>query len=210
MTNTTSTRRDFLTALGATTATVALTGCVGSPAHVPVPAPAPASPWDDSWTRRLGKHRTLFDVAEMEAIPGVGQIPPVMDAYHEVLGVGDDALGFVLVIRHFAVPLFFGDALWQKYEVGTTLKRHDPKTSAPYVYNPMRPLIEMVQKRGVVVLGCSTAVLGFAASYAQKTKADADSVRREVLAGVMPGVILQPNGLYALARAQDVGCGFMR
>jgi hypothetical protein len=35
-------------------------------------------------------------------------------------------------------------------------------------------------------------------------------VRDEVLGGLLPGVTLLPNGLYALARAQDVGCGFMR
>jgi hypothetical protein len=36
------------------------------------------------------------------------------------------------------------------------------------------------------------------------------TVHQELLGNLLPEVTLLPNGLYALARAQDVGCGVMR
>lgn len=169
-----------------------------------------AGKWDDSWTARLGSHRTVFDVPDLEAEPGADAVPDVMDAYHEVLGTADSDLGFVLVLRHHAVPLFFGDAIWAKYRVSEDMKEKDPNTNAPYKRNPQRELVAKLQQRGVIVLGCNRAVSGFIERTAEQAKARSEDVRREVMASIMPGVILQPNGLYALARAQDVGCGFMR
>ena len=166
--------------------------------------------WDDSWTTRLGAHRTVFDVSDLEAEPGPDAVPDVMDAYHDVLGTSDADLGFVLVLRHHAVPLFFGDAIWAKYPVSEDMKEKDPNTNAPYKRNPQRDLVAKLQQRGVVVLGCNRAVAGFIVRTADHAKAKTEDVRREVMGSLMPGVILQPNGLYALARAQDVGCGFMR
>jgi hypothetical protein len=208
MTRQTPDRRQFLASIGASAATLALAGCAANGSGLTTTPHASA--WDDSWTQRLGRHRTLFDVPELDATPGVGQVAPVMDAYHEVLGTSDADLGFVLIIRHMAVPLFFNDELWAKYDIGASLKYKDPKTSAPFKYNPVRPLIARAQQRGVIVLGCSTAVVGFAGMTAQKAKTPVAAVKDEVMAGIMPGVILQPNGLYALARAQNAGCGFMR
>jgi hypothetical protein len=75
----------------------------------------------------------------MEATPGGGQILPVMDAYSEVLDVTDRELGFVVVIRHFAAPLLFNDALWDAHDVGSSLKHKDPKNGAACKYNPVRP-----------------------------------------------------------------------
>lgn len=166
--------------------------------------------WDDSWTTKLGRHRTVFDVASLEADPGVDQVADVMDAFHEVLGTSDPDLGFVLVIRHRAVPLFMSDVIWAKYDLGKDMKEKDPETSAAWTHNPARATLEKLQKRGVIMLGCNRAVTGFIGRMAKHTKTSEDDVKREVMEGIMAGVILQPNGLYALARAQDVGCGVMR
>ncbi len=171
--------------------------------------PQPTGKWDDSWTGRLGKHRTVFDVSEYNASPGAYQVAPVMDSYHEVLGVSDRDLGFVLVIRHFAVGMTFSDSIWQRYDVGAEYPQQDAQTKAP-VKNPFRKLISDLSTRGVVILACHSAAQGLGAMLAKKAGADAQAVRDEIFSSLLPGVIMQPNGLYALARAQDVGCGFMR
>jgi hypothetical protein len=168
------------------------------------------SAWDDSWTTKLGRYRTAFDVADIDAERGPDMIGDVMDAYHEAMGTTDADLGFVLVLRHKAVPYFFSDALWAKYEIGKLKTEKDSETKAPYRRNPHREVVTALQKRGVVVLGCNRAVQGFVGRMATETKRPAEEVKRDVMDGLMPGVILQPNGLYAMARAQDVGCGFMR
>jgi hypothetical protein len=90
------------------------------------------------------------------------------------------------------------------------MKEKDPVTKAGYKRNPRRELVTRLQERGVIVLGCNKAVNGFIGMIAEQTNVTDADVRPVVMEGLMPGVILQPNGLYALARAQNVGCGFMR
>jgi len=164
--------------------------------------------WDDSWTTRLGKYRTVFDVSEMDAQPGAGAVPAVMDTYNMVLGTTDADLGFVLVIRHMAVAMLLDDSIWGKYDVGSDLK-HTQKDGKPFQVNPFKDLLSLVQKRGVTVLGCQSAMTGYGAMLAQRAKTEIPATRTEVQAGILPGVIMLPNGLYALARAQNVGCGVM-
>lgn len=166
--------------------------------------------WDDSWTTRLGPHRTVFDVSELEASPGLGQIPTIMNAFNEVVGTTDKDLGFVAVVRHHAQPMLFTDAVWAKYDVGAELTDRDPQTKGSYKHNPFARLIRTIQQRGVVMLGCHSATMWYAEGFAQKTKTDMRTVHQELLGNLLPEVTLLPNGLYALARAQDVGCGVMR
>ncbi|MDB4908866.1 MAG: hypothetical protein JWO05_3650 [Gemmatimonadetes bacterium] len=214
MTDTHSSRREFVALLGGGTAAL-LTGACASAASTATasPSPAPAqsrSSWDDSWTARLGRHRTVFDVADLDANPGIGQVIPILDAWHEVHGTTDRDMGYVGVIRHMAVSMLLTDDMWAKYDLAPDIKHMDPKTKLPYKRNPFAPLLAMVQRRGVLLLGCSSAMTGLAGMLAQRAKAEAPAVTQEVQANLMPGVIMQPNGLYALTRAQDVGCGYMR
>lgn len=205
-------RRGFIAGIAGGLAGIALTSCAGSlPGAATAAAPTSATgKWDDSWTTRLGHYRTVFDVADMDTEPGVDGMSRVMDGYHEVLGTTDRDLGFVLVIRHRAIPFIFSDALWARYDIAQYIKEKDPVTGQPYKRNPRRELIARLQSRGVTVLGCDRAVRGYIETLAEQTKATADAVRPLVMKELLPGVILQPNGLYALARAQNLGCGFMR
>jgi hypothetical protein len=170
----------------------------------------PAPKWDDSWTTRLGPHRTAFDISELEAQPGLGQIPTIMNAFNEVLGTTDKDLGFVAVVRHHAQPMLFTDAVWAKYDVGAEFTPRDPETKDSYKRNPFARLVRTIQQRGLVMLGCHSNTMWYAEAFAQKTKTDPSTVLQELLGNLLPGVTLMPNGLYALARAQDVGCGVMR
>jgi hypothetical protein len=36
------------------------------------------------------------------------------------------------------------------------------------------------------------------------------TIYEELKANLVPGLILQPNGIYATMRAQEAGCAFMR
>ena len=213
MTRPHSDRRRFLAGLAGGLAGAALV-TPGATLHAAlrttVPEEGRASAWDDSWTTRLGPHRTTFDVPDLDAEPGVDGVASVMDAWHEALGTRDADLGMVLVVRHTAVPFLFSDALWARYDLGKAMKEHDEATKAPYRRNPKRADIIALQARGVVVLGCNRAVQGLSGHIASETRASAEAVQHEVMNAILPGVILQPNGLYALARAQDVGCGVIR
>ena len=219
-----SSRRDFLAGLTAGAAGLMVAGCAsGASAAATPPQPVSyvettrgnftmlrPSTWDDSWTNRLGKYRTVFDVSELEQEPGAYQVVPVMDNYKEALGATDADLGFVLVIRHGAMALAVQDAMWEKYDLGADMKRQDSTTKAPFKRNPLTKTIADCQKRGVVLLGCNTAMNGFSNRTARKAGGDAKAIKAELFANLHPGMILLPTGLYALARAQNVGCGYMK
>lgn len=204
-----SSRRDFLTGTAVAAGALVATGCASVVPAAAVAQSTSGTAWDDSWTKRLGEHKVVFDVSEFDQSPGAYQVAPIMDNYHEVLGTTDAALGFVLIIRHGAVPMLLNDALWEKYKVGSSITRRDA-TGDPPTQNRVRTTIETLQKRGVTVLGCNVALRGFGARLARAANADVPAVREEVMAGLLPGVIVQPTGVYALARAQNVGCAYMR
>ena len=228
--NESSTRRDFISGITAGAAGLMAVACASgskaAAAPTPQGAPAPATyvestqgnftilkpaVWDDSWTKRLGKYRTVFDVSELEEEgPGPYQVVPIMDNYKEALGATDADMGFVLVIRHGAMAMAVSDAMWDKYNLGANMKRQDDSTKAPFKRNPYARVIAECQKRGVVLLGCNTAMNGFSSRVARGvTGGDAKAIKAELFANLWPGMILLPTGLYAVTRAQDVGCGYM-
>jgi hypothetical protein len=166
--------------------------------------------WDDSWTNRLGKYRTVFDTSELEQEPGAYQVIPIMDNYKEALNATDADMGFVLVIRHAAMALAVKDAMWDKYNLGADMKQQDRQANGPYKRNPLTSTIADCQKRGVVILGCNVAMNGFANRTARKVGGDAKAIRNELFDNLHDGMIMQPTGLYALARAQNAGCGYMK
>jgi hypothetical protein len=61
-----------------------------------------------------------------------------------------------------------------------------------------------------VVLACNNAFMGFTSRIAKAANVDLDALRAEARAGLLRGVTLQPSGVYATLRAQEVGCTFMR
>ena len=219
-----SDRRAFLGTMTAGVAGLIAVGCAKPASGATAPTTKPTyvestrgnftmlkpSAWDDNWTNRLGKHRTVFDVSELEQEPGAWQVVPIMDNYKEALGTSDADLGFVLVIRHAAMALAVQDAMWDKYNLGADMKQQDSKTKAPYKRNPLTDTINECRKRGVTLLGCNVAMNGFSNRTARKAGGDAKAIKAELYENLWPGMIMQPTGLYALARAQNVGCGYMK
>lgn len=207
------TRREFMTS-AAVGAALAATGALPAPAGAEssVVAHDPSADqqkWDDSWTRRLGKYRTVFDISELDERPGLYGVLAVMDAYYDALGATDAELGFVVVMRHDALPMLVSDAMWDKYDVGANEMKRKQPDGKQFRTNPFRSMIEDVQKRGVTILGCDKAMTAHARTFAQRKRAGVDAIRAEIQASILPGVVMLPNGLYALARAQNVGCGLM-
>lgn len=224
-----STRRDFITGLTVGAAGLMAAACTPGATAQTTPAPAAAAgpvsfiettrgnftmlrpaTWDDSWTKRLGKYRTVFDISELqEEGHGPYQVVPIMDNYKEALGTTDADMGFVLVIRHGAMAMAVNDAMWEKYDLGVDWKRQDESNKTPIKKNPYTQTIADCQKRGVILLGCNVAMNGFSNRTARRVGGDAKAIKAELFANIWPGMILLPTGLYAVTRAQDAGCGFM-
>ena len=65
-------------------------------------------------------------------------------------------------------------------------------------------------ERGVVALGCNTAFGGMVSIVAKKEKLNIGEARAKALTILVPGVILQPNGIFGVALAQQNGCAFVQ
>ena len=200
------------------------------------PAPGSGAPaFDDSWTARVREagHKAVFDSPEVSDGLGLWQAWLFRRGYRDALGRDAERAAVpVLVIRHAATVLAVDDALWAKYKLGELRKVNDPVSKKPAERNPFaRPLpdapkpegnfavmlegqpepsLEGIIRGGGVVLACNVALENQIGGIARRTGQTVEAVRAEVRAHLVPGVILQPSGVYAVLRAQEVGCVYMR
>jgi hypothetical protein len=226
-------RREFL-ARAASTAAVLVAGsaCASPLAASGVPAGdvtnrTPASPgFDDTWTARVraAAHKAVFDSPDVSDGLALGHAAVFMDNYHDMFGTRDADTVPVVVLRHQGTVIAMGDALWDKYELGKRTKLVDPVTGEVAKRNPFvnvgkddkHALIEpgctlpALRARGAVLLACNRALMHFASQKAKEMKLDEDDVKAEFRAGLVPGVILQPSGIYAQIRAQEAGCALVK
>jgi len=214
-------RRDFVGRLAATSA-AAIIGEEAFTAMVMPHVRTSAEPWDMSWVEKLKSppYKAVIDANTFEEGYALDLASGLYSAYKEAHGVGDDQVRIVIVARRGGTPLVFGDALWEKYPIGTETKMME-SNNVPYRRNPYyRPRsgdssgsgssIESLTKRGVIFLVCNVAANNWARSLAEKTQRDREEVKHEVFANLAPGTIVMPSGVFALMRAQNAGCAYMR
>lgn len=184
------------------------------------------SPFDDTWTTRVraAAHKAVFDSPDVADGLALGHAAVFMDNYHEMFGTRDEETVPVIVLRHQGTVIAMGDALWEKYELGKRTKLVDPATGEVAKRNPFvnvgkddkHAVIEpgctlpTLRSRGAVLLACNRALMHFAELKASEMKLNADDVKAEFRAGLVPGVILQPSGIYAVVRAEEAGCAVVR
>jgi hypothetical protein len=180
--------------------------------------------WDLSWTSRLtGKHRAVFDVAELESGFGVYRAAAWADQYVEVLKVARADLSVVLVLRAHAVVLALQQTFWDRYEVGRARRVTHPVTLQDTGKNPVlldeshglpaalgNAALPKQLGRGVIVLACNLALQSWIDVVKRKRRVTDDEARKEAIAALVPGVILQPSGVFAATLAQEHDCAYIR
>lgn len=223
-------RREFLSQLAAAGIVVGATACStpgainlqATPANRP---PGRQDAWDDSWTERVRNHESaVYDIADINESSTLSKAAMVIGDYKSARDYGEDRFTTVIVMRHLAVPMVFNDAMWDKYEIGKSLKVNDPTTGEPARRNPFVTVnasdqhkqiepdesLSALRARGAILLGCNRAVMARANAYAKKTNTPVSDVQKELKAHLVTGVILQPSGVYAVVRAQNAGAAFFR
>jgi hypothetical protein len=63
---------------------------------------------------------------------------------------------------------------------------------------------------GGVVLACNLALEDVVEAIQKKDNASSEDARKQAIAFMVPGVILQPSGVFAALHAQDAGCKYIR
>ena len=227
LTHTSSHRRGFLGRLGAL-AGLGLVGGARDLLAATVPARQPAAPAqrdDDEWLKRLhGKHRQLFDMAE----PGAGvpllHIRNWLSTYNEAYHVPDSDLNAVGTFYGKTVPLGLSDEMWAKYPFGATLQINDPATKAPITRNMfLSPKegddfafgfydsgVTPLMRRGTTFILCNNALNFWVGRLSQGGLGTKEAIRADLLAHMVPGVVLVPAMVIAINKAQEAGLSYMK
>ena len=175
--------------------------------------------WDASWTERVtGKYRAVFDIPELAEGVGVFRANIWYANYEEMYGPPSLEMTPVAVIRHAAVPMLMNDAFWTTYGYREQFKDKLGEMAGPDTGNPWMSIKYMGRELGLqglldrkcIILGCGLAFGGRIVADVMKqdnlTREAADAKARSFL---LPGVILQPSGIFAVARAQELGCSYV-
>ena len=214
-------RRGFLGAIAASAATLGISAFEHSTAGAEPLAPGQGSNNADfeAWLGKIkGKHRQVFDA------PGVHDGMPlawsrVFLMSNKMVGVSADDVTAVLILRHDAIPLAMGHDLWAKYKFGEVFKVTDKVTSAPAVRNPwyepkagelLLPdmSIEELNKSGALIGVCDMALTVFSGFVGKSMSLDPAAVKKDWVAGIIPGIQLVPSGVLAVNRAQEHKCTY--
>lgn len=187
--------------------------------------PATAENWDLSWVNKLtGKHKAVFDVPEVESGYGVWRATIWTNQYRDVLGVPAQSLSPVVVLRHHGIVLAMQQGFWDKYEIGKAKSVTHPATMAPTDRNPALLssargeipaeydsfALDKYLERGGITLACNLALQDCADLIKSKDGVTPEVARKQAIGWMVPGVILQPSGVFGVLRAQEAGCGYIR
>jgi hypothetical protein len=183
-----------------------------------------AEEWDVSWTKKLtGKHRAVFDSPAVDSGAGVMRSALWLRQYADVLKATPADLHSVIVLRHDAIILAMAQPFWDEYELGKKNKVTSPITDKKTTRNPAlltaadgaspgfaAMALDKQMAAGAIVLACGLAFNQMVGEVTAKHKIKGDEARARALAGLIPGVIMQPSGFFATTLAQENGCIYVR
>lgn len=183
--------------------------------------PPQAIVWDTTWTQKVtGKHKAMFDVPEIEGGAGVYRASIWGRQFTDVLKLQPADISTVIVIRHSAIPLVVNQDFWATYDVGKEFKikgedgktqKINPVLAKPGAEGSGSPFqLDKQIAAGAIVLGCNLAFGGLVSLVAKKEKLKTPEARTKALTYLVPGVILQPSGIFANVMACEAGCAFVQ
>jgi len=231
----TSDRRTFLKSAGLSAAALA---SVPSVLHATEPIALPLNAvaeeldaweqaqqetWDISWAKRVtGKHKAMFDVPEIRGGVGIARAAIWGQQYTDVLKLAPGDLSTVIVIRHAAIPLAMTSEFWATYGLGKSLKIKDDKGKKWTMVNPMlstpstdpkvassNSLLDKQIAKGAIALGCNLAFRQMVSIVAKQDKLSPAAAREKAKTFLVPGLIMQPSGIFANVMAGEAGCAFV-
>jgi hypothetical protein len=221
-----ATRRDFLgkitagaAAYSALPIALAVSACAAEGSN------QQAGEFDLAWPGKLtGKHKAVFDMAEVENGYGLWRGMAWAGQVQQYMNAAPTDVSLAIVLRHNAIVLAMDQAFWDKYGVGKMKSVMHPMTQQVTDKNPaLMGVAEGVpapfdaaalpkqQERGVVFLACNLAFnLDIVPIVVAADKVTEEAARKTALTHVLPGVLLQPSGVFAATRAQEAGCAYLK
>jgi len=168
----------------------------------------------DAWMRQLkGKHRQFFHALDLND-RAMLMANNYLDAYEHDFAAKPGEANAVIGVHGAALAIGFTDAAWTKYGFGKSGNVTDPTTKEPAVRNIFATggdlAVDTVQKRGVLILMCNTALRLRSRAFAKERGETYEVVYKDLAASRLPGTILVPAMVVAINRAEEKGIGYLR
>lgn len=191
--------------------------------------------WDSAAFNRLLRARKtvkqIFDVTHPDGDMLTDHVHNALTGLERGFGIPRDQILVVAALRAGATILNLDDYAWKKYQLGAGYKVQDPKTGKAAERNiffastlapdgkyasddPNDPRaieadssIQAVQRRGVQMLCCHVAIEGTAADAVKRLKLQVSqqTVAQELLAHLIPGVLVVPSMVSAIPMLETHG-----
>lgn len=175
------------------------------------------------WMSALtAKHRTAFDIATHRDGKPLTQARNVLDAWRDAFHVAERDINLVLCVHGDGIPIILTDALWERfkiadqYGVAPALQPRPAKNvflaanAASANLVAATETVEALQRRGVRVVVCMNTVASATKKLSAAGFGAPDTVRRAILDGIVPGVIVVPAMLVALTQLQEKGIAYIK
>ena len=218
-------RRAFIGTLATGAAALTLGGLAAPLQSIAKEDHFPQDDDPDAWFNKInGKHRIVFDVTGPNGVMPFAW-PRVFLLTNTMTGTPEKDSSVVVVLRHDAIPYAMQDSLWAKYKFGDVFKISDDATKASAVRNAFwKPKqgdfkipgignvaigINELQESGVMFCACNMALTVYSAAIAQGMNLKPEDVKKEFVAGLLPGIQIVPSGVWAVGRAQEQKCGYI-
>lgn len=222
-------RRALIGGLGLTAAA----GVLAAPTRAtPVSGDAGWSPSvekEDLWLDKPGtRHRLVFDATTVSAAQSAMFYADTFYAANKSgYALPPEALGVVIVLRHFATPFGYNDKIWAKYgavfadklklqgEEAIHAARANPilsataKPSGKGKNDDAAVTLATLAAKGAQFGVCGVATNGIAQQLAKANGGSAATIEAELKANLVPGATLVAAGIVAINRAQEHGYSFV-
>ena len=217
-------RRGFVARIAAGAATLGL-GSLAAPLAAaaqrkPGSPLATSNPDFEAWLNKItGKHKMIFDVPEPNDGFAFAWARVFLNTTNESYGTTDADNSVVIVLRHDGIPYAMESSMWAKYKLGGAFKITDPATKGPAVRHPLIGLkpgdapipgmgVDELITKGVLIGVCNIALTFNSMRMAKETGMQAEAIKKDWVANLLPGVLIVPSGVIAVNRAQEKGCAY--
>jgi intracellular sulfur oxidation DsrE/DsrF family protein len=171
----------------------------------------------DAWIDRLkGQDRLLFH-AHQQLMPAIVGARNVLANGRDAYGVSESQNSVAIGAHGPAISGLFRDEIWQQFTLGERYKINDPKTNAPAMKNPFlapQPdsptdaTVPALMERGVLFVVCNVAVRNLSRRLEREGE-KAEALHKELVAGLVPGVVVVPDLFVAMSHAQKKGVSYI-
>jgi hypothetical protein len=147
-----------------------------------------------------------------------------LDGVQDVFAARSPDAIAIINARTRAIALGLSDAIWSRYRIaedlglkdaaGQPLRTNPGWAPAPDAIPAMADIaLERLVARGTIVLVCDFALGHLATRLAKGADVapgtTAADVHASLRAGLVPGGVLVPSGIFGLGAAQNAGCAFV-